>query len=140
MKVLILSILLIVCGPFLLIGIYEGWQNYNELRTLNYAKGTVVRNVYTTILIDGNEAGAYQPVVEFATSRDEKATFTDKVGSLPADYEPGSSVGVIFDPTDPQATARLYSWKSFWLVPALLSTVGLLPIIVALVLMRRFRL
>ena len=135
MKIFVWIILALTCLPFLGIGLYETFENVSELRGFGRAAGTVVGNTYSQTNIDGNLAGAYQPVVEFIAPGGEKIRFTDGVGSLPADYEIGAPVEVLFNPEKPQ-DARLYSWKRFWLVPSILSAVGFLPIAVAFILMR----
>lgn len=139
MKSLIL-IISAICGlPFVGVGLHEVYQSSREIENFAHASGTVVGNSYATVMNDGNVSGVYLPIIEFVLPDKGKIRFTDKVGSLPPDYEVGASVEIIYNVENP-ADARINSWKRLWLVPVLLIAVGLLPIIVGIILARRLQL
>jgi len=92
-------------------------------------RGTVVDNVYRPFAEGG---AAYVPVVEFQTHDGETVRFTDGVGTIPPDYEVGTEVKVLYDPDDVHH-ARVASWKRLWLAPTILTCVGLVPVLIAVV-------
>lgn len=136
LSLMAVALVALISFPFLGIGLYEAYQNWQKINAYTQTSGTVVGNSYATTNDGGNISGAYYPVVEFKPEGTaETVRFTDGIGSLPPDYEPGAKVRVIYRPDNPKE-ARLYSWKRIWLVPSLLIFIGLLPIIVAVILMR----
>ena len=139
MKLFVSIILACMCLPFLGVGLYEVYESKRELDSFQHTVGRVTGNTYSQTNIDGNVSGAYHPEVEFADANGKKIRFTDGIGSLPPDYETGAEVEVIFNPEAPEK-ARLYSWKRFWLAPSIFIAVGLLPMIIAFILMRRLNL
>ena len=136
MKKIVSIFLAFTCLPFVCVGLYEGFQNKRELDAYAHTTGIVTGNAYSLTNTDGNVSGAYHPVVEFTDIRGNKLKFTDGIGSLPPDYETGSQVEVVFDAENSQ-NARIHSWKRFWLAPAIFIIVGLLPILIAFILIRR---
>ena len=128
LNVLIGAVLFLFGCPFFGIGAYEAIEAQQEAKTSTIVAGTVVDNSYQTTYNDGNEDGAYYPVVEFADSTGETVRFTDGVGSLPPDYEVGEQVQVLYNP-EGTYPARISSWKRVWLVPILLMCVGGMPIL-----------
>jgi hypothetical protein len=136
MKVFVYLILSVTCLPFFAVGAFETYSTARELQSNARVVGTVTGNVYSTTNNDGVVSGAYHPAVEFTDLSGAKARFTDRIGSLPADYELGMSVEVIFEPDKPQ-NARIYSWKRFWLAPTIFVLVGVLPFLIAALIMRR---
>jgi hypothetical protein len=123
------GVLFLAGCPFFGIGAYEAVEAQQETQTFIAVTGTVVDNSYQTTYNNGNEEGAYYPVVEFTVSTGEKVRFTDGVGSLPPDYEAGEQVPVLYNPED-MHEARLNTWKRVWFVPTLLICIGGLPILV----------
>jgi hypothetical protein len=108
MKVFVYLILTATCLPFFLVGAFETYSVARELQTNARAVGTVTGNAYLIMNSDGVISGAYQPIVEFTNLSGAKTDFTDPIGSLPADYEPGATVEVVFEPDKPR-NARIYS-------------------------------
>ncbi|HEY8560442.1 MAG TPA: DUF3592 domain-containing protein [Pyrinomonadaceae bacterium] len=138
MKTFIFIVLSVCCLPFAGVGLYEIYEIEREAASSAHAVGTVSGNSYQQTNIDGNVSGAYHPVVEFTGANGEKIRFTDGVGSLPQDYEPGAAVEVVYSRQQPEK-ARIYSWKRIWLAPSIFIAVGLLPLAVAAVIMRRLK-
>ena len=139
MKLFISVILAFTCLPFLGVGLYEVYESKRELDASLRSVGRVTGNSYSQINIDGNLSGAYHPVVEFTDARGDKIRFTDGIGSLPADYEIGAAVEVVYNQETPDK-ARIYSWKRFWLAPTIFIVVGLLPVIIGIIVLRRLNL
>ena len=139
MKSLIL-VISAVCGlPFLGIGLHEAYRNNRDIENFALASGMVVGNSYANVFNDGQVSGVYLPIVEFVLPDGRKIRFTDRVGSLPPDYEVGASLEIIYNPDNP-SNARINSWKRLWLVPVLLMIVGSLPFIVGIIISRRLQL
>jgi Protein of unknown function (DUF3592) len=126
----IVAVALAVFGsPFLGVGLFEAYKNLEERKQFVVVSGTVVGNSYSTTNDEGVVSGAYYPQVEFETLQGLKVRFTDGAGSLPADYDIGDRVKVLYNPRNAKE-ARISSWKRLWLVPTILTTVGLLPLVV----------
>jgi hypothetical protein len=121
-----LLIPLIAVAPFLLIGLSQAYQVVQQERNWISAPGTVVDN---TIVARATGA-SYAPVVEFRTMEGETVRFTDDVGTVPPEYEVGAKVKVLYDPNDPH-NAQLVSWERLWIGPVLLIGSGLLPVLIA---------
>lgn len=136
MKIFVYLILAAVCLPFFAVGAFEMYSAARELQSNACAVGTVTGNVYSLTNNDGVVSGTYQPTVEFINLSGAKTIFTDRIASLPADYEPGAAVEVVFDSDKPE-NARVYSWKRFWLAPLIFVFVGVLPVLIAAIIMRR---
>jgi hypothetical protein len=118
---------LVVGIPFLLIGLSEGYKSLRLERRWVSTRGTVVDNHWQAFAQGG---AAFVPVVDFQTLEGETVRFTDGIGSIPPDYEVGSEVRVLYDPDDIHS-ARVVSWKRLWLAPTLITSVGLLPVLIA---------
>jgi len=138
MKAIILVFVAICSLPFFGVGLYEAFENYGETVNFVRTEGTVAGNSYQTLTEDGVTSGFYLPEVEFLLADGRKIRFTDKAGSLPPDYEKGAKVDVLYDPKNPE-TARINSWKRVWLAPSIFMTVGLLPLIIAAVILHRLK-
>lgn len=136
MKTFFGAIILLICLPFLAVGIYESGEAYAQLQTFSRAVGIVRGNSYLTTTSDVVVSGAYHPNIEFIDQTGEKNSFTDGIGSLPADYETGESVEVIYDSQNP-LNARIYSWKRFRLAPFIFIAVGIVPALIAFLIMRK---
>ena len=120
---LVLLVLLLVGAPFVVIGGTEGWATWRRLQRFPTVAGMVVGNDYRT---SDDNGGAYYPVVAFTPAGGAEVRFTEGIGSLPPDFAPGTRVRVLYDPARPR-DARIVTWKRLWLVPALLTAVGILP-------------
>jgi len=119
---------IVVGAPFLLIGLSEAYKTVQLERSSISARGTVVDNM-TVAFASG---ASYAPVVDFRTMEAGMVRFTDGVGTIPPDYEVGAEVKVLYDPDDVHS-ARVVSWKRLWLGPTLLIGAGLLPVLIAAV-------
>lgn len=138
MKTIVLAIVAFCSLPFFLVGLYDAYHNIHEISIFIQTEGTVVENSFVTIVEDGNGVGSYLPQVEFALPDGNKIRFTDKVGSLPPDYEIGETVQIIYQPENP-ANACINSWKRIWLAPVILMSVGILPLIICFVILHRLK-
>jgi hypothetical protein len=125
---LVALLLVLVGGPFLVLGLHEAATTRRQLDTFSTARGTVVGNTYQE---GGGEdgSGAYYPVVEFKPEDARPVRFSDGVGTLPPDYDLGASVVVLYDRQNPN-DARIHSWKRLWLMPTLFTGIGLLILLV----------
>lgn len=132
----ILAGVMLLGSPFVAVGVGEGLKTESELRQSRSTRGTIVDNRLVAEQRDGVEEHAYQPVVEYRDESGAARRFTDAVGSLPADYAVGESVDIAYA-RDGEARPRILSWKRLWLVPTLLSAVGVLPGLVCFVILRR---
>jgi hypothetical protein len=139
MKLFVYLILSLICLPFFAVGTFEMYSAVRELESNARTIGTVTGNVYSTTNFDGTISGAYHPTVEFTNLSGSKTSFTDAVGSFPADYESGAQIEVYFEPNKPH-NARIYSWKRFWLAPLIFILVGALPVLIAGIISRRLNL
>jgi hypothetical protein len=123
-------------SPFVAIGAHEAYQTNAQLRESVRLPGTVVANRLVVDQRDGLEEHAYQPEVTFQSPDGATHRFTDGAASLPPDYALGEQVTVLYAAAQPKKT-RIVSWKRLWLVPTLFVTVGLLPGVIAWLVMRR---
>lgn len=76
---------------------------------------------------------SYRPIVRFTTTTGSAEEFTDSVSSNPAPYHEGAVVPVRYDANNP-GNARLDSGFRLWLLPALLSGIGLAFLVIGVVL------
>lgn len=132
---IVIGFVALMSFPFLGIGLYEAYENRKKINDFIQTTGTVVSNTYATTSHDGTLSGAYYPVVEFTQADGTLVRFSDGIGSLPADYSVGTQVAIAYNPQNPQ-DARIYTWKRIWFVPALFIAIGLLPPVIALVIIR----
>ena len=116
--------------PFLYIGLSEVYKAEQMVNTLVAARGTVVDNVWQAFAHGG---AAYVPVVEYQTRGGRVVRFTDGIGTYPAEYEVGAEVKVLYNPEDVQ-NARIYSWKRIWFAPTLITSIGMIPLLIGVVL------
>jgi hypothetical protein len=124
-----LLIPLVIGVPFLLVGFSEAYKSLQLERSWVSTRGTVVDNYWEAFAHGG---AAYVPVVDFQTADGKAVRFTDGIGSVPPDYEVGTEVQVLYEPDDVRS-ARVVSWKRLWLAPTLITCVGLLPVLIAVV-------
>ena len=136
MKLFVLAILAICCLPFFGVGLYEAYKSNLEISDFICTNGTVVGNSYVKVTKDGDVSALYLPEVDFFLPTGEKIHFTDTIGSLPPDYKVGTRLDVIYEPANPH-NARVNSWKRIWLAPLILMSVGLLPIVIGAIFLRR---
>jgi hypothetical protein len=123
-----LLIPLIAGAPFLLIGLSETHKTVQLERTWVSTGGTVVDNTVVAFAT----GASYAPVVDFQTWEGKTVRFVDGAGSIPPDYQVGAEVHVFYDPGDVR-NARVASWTRLWLGPTLLICSGLLPVLIAAV-------
>ena len=124
-------IILAVALPFICIGLSEAWKAQVMLKSFIGVRGIVVGNDYlsTTDLQDSAKVSwAYHPVVRFTTVEEREFVFTDGVGTIPADYDVGDEVEVLYNPEDPQ-DATIKNWKRVWFGPLWIIAIGILPIL-----------
>jgi hypothetical protein len=112
--------------PFLGIGLSEVYKTAQMVNAFTAARGTVVGNIWRPFAEGG---AAYVPVVEFQTRDEQVVRFTDGIGTYPPEYEVGAQVSVLYDPADVQ-NARVNSWKRMWFGPTLITSIGVLPILI----------
>lgn len=126
----------LLCSPFWLIGLWEAHAVREQLERGQQVPGTVVGNRQTVDHRDGIEEHAFHPEVRFRALDGSERRFTDGVGSLPPDFTIGEGVVVLYAPAHP-STARIVTWKRLWLAPTLFIGVGLLPGLVAWLVLAR---
>lgn len=124
-------IILAVAVPFLFIGITQLCKAQSMIENFTTTRGTVIgtdflRNVNPQD--NSNSSWTIHPKVSFTTSQGEEISFTDPVGSYPADYEVGDKVEVLYNPKNPQE-ATIKNWKQIWFAPLWITVIGLLPIL-----------
>ncbi|NMC14391.1 MAG: DUF3592 domain-containing protein [Chloroflexi bacterium] len=125
------AIILTVALPFLFIGFVELRKAQSLIENFNTALGTVTG---TTYLRNVDETGStnpswlIHPVVRFTTPQGEEISFTDRVGSNPAEYKVGDKVEVLYNPDHPQE-ATIKNWMQVWFTPLGITSIGLLLIL-----------
>ena len=124
------GVLLCVAGPFLLIAVSMAVDNWRMLRAYATADGTVIDHAHGWSDDPNDTTGTFYPIVRYQPEDRRPHTFTDPVGSYPADYAIGETVPVLYNPAD-LSDARIPSWKRLWLLPTIFGVVGLLPLITA---------
>ena len=124
----VILIPVLVGGPFLIIGLSEVYKTAQTINAFAATRGTVVDNVWQAFAEGG---AAYTPVIEFQTADGQTVRFTDGIGTYPPEYEAGAQVNVLYDPQDVHH-ARLNSWKRIWFGPTLITSIGVLPILVGI--------
>jgi hypothetical protein len=134
----VIGFIALISFPFLGLGLYEAYENRKKVNAFIHTTGTVVDNTYSTTNHDGTLSGAYYPVVEFAQANGTLVRFNDGIGSLPPDYAAGAQVAVVYDPLNPK-DARVYTWKRIWFVPTLFIAIGLLPTVIAFVIVKALK-
>lgn len=82
---------------------------------------------------DIDEGDMFSPVIEFATQDGETVHFVSSVSSSSPPHI-GQPVTVLYDPASPK-NARIKSWASLWMLPALLLGLGGLMFVLGLVLL-----
>jgi hypothetical protein len=80
----------------------------------------------------GSEGTTYQPVVSYATREGETCRFTDSVATSPPGFSVGESVPVAYDPANP-TQAKLLKPFRLWFVAGLLSSMGVLFVVIGVV-------
>ncbi len=127
---------LAIAGPLLLLGgLYVG-QNMLRLEQNG------VRVAGTVVALERSGAGedeTYYPVVRFSSYEGAAYQFKDRTGSNPPSYRPGADVGILYLAADPQQSALIDRGIWNWLLPILLSGLGLAAIVGFLALIRKPR-
>jgi hypothetical protein len=127
-------IVFVVSLPFLVIGTSEIFQAKGAADQYTRTPGSVVGNDYLGITDPEDStrtSWAYYPMVRFTSKSGQELTFTDGVGTYPAEFEIGDVVEVLYDPDQPQQ-AKINSWKRIWFAPFWIFGIGLVPIIALL--------
>lgn len=122
-------IAILMGSPMFCIGLSEAYKSAQITRTFVATEGTVVDNVFRPFAYNG---AAYVPVVEFQTHDGQGVHFEDGIGTYPPEYEVGTLVSVLYDPKDVQ-NAQVNSWKRVWFAPTLITSIGMLPILIGIV-------
>ena len=112
--------------PFLSIGLSEKYETARMVGESVATRGTVMDNVWRAFAEGG---AAYVPVIEFRARDGQAVRFTDGIGTVPPEYEVGAEVEVLYDPEDVRDT-RIQSWKRLWFGPTLITSIGVLPLLV----------
>jgi hypothetical protein len=106
-------IILAVAVPFLFIGLTELGKAQSMVKNFTTTRGTVIGTDFLRN-VDADDSTkspwAIHPKVSFTTPQGEEISFTDPVGSYPADYEVGDRVEVLYNPENPQE-ATIKNWK-----------------------------
>ncbi|MGB9179614.1 MAG: DUF3592 domain-containing protein [Pyrinomonadaceae bacterium] len=79
----------------------------------------------------GKSGHLYYPQVQFTAASGQPVTFQSSVGSNPAGYSVGQTVGVLYDQRNPQQ-AEIDSAQSLWFVPGCMFAMGLLFLVLGL--------
>jgi len=78
------------------------------------------------------EGSMYAPIVRFTTTKGEVVEFTSKTRSRPAEYDPGDTVEVLYQPDAPN-DAEIDSPFERYFAPTLLGGIGLVLAVVGAV-------
>ncbi|MBN1535980.1 MAG: DUF3592 domain-containing protein [Anaerolineales bacterium] len=124
-------IVLVVAVPFLFIGMTELFKAQSMIENFTSTRGTVIGTDFLRN-IDAQDSTisswTIHPRVRFTTPQGQEVSFTDSVGSYPADYEVGDKVEVLYNPENPRE-ATIKNWKYIWFAPLWITAIGLLPIL-----------
>jgi len=124
-------IILVVALPFLFIGFTELRKAQSMTSKFTTTTGAVtgtdfLRNVDAE---DSSKSSwTIHPKVSFTTPQGQEISFTDSVGSYPAEYEVGDKVEVLYNPQNPQE-ATIKNWQQVWFAPLWITAIGFLPIL-----------
>lgn len=135
MRGLLFILIALISVPLLWISIAAIKNTIIEQNNAKKVQAKVIGHVAQT----GAGGTVYQTQVEFRLPSGQLIQFTDPVGTYPADHLPGERVWVYYPETEPWK-AYIYSFKRTYLVPMILLIVGLLPIILAIWMIRKFSL
>ena len=105
----------------LAIGTYLYMREAAFVRRAEHATGTVARLVY----VSGKNGGSYLPIVDFQTRDGRTIEFRSNVSSNPPSHHEGESVGVLYDPANPQH-ASLDSFETLHIGSFVLSLLGVI--------------
>ncbi|MFH6990099.1 DUF3592 domain-containing protein [Flavobacterium collinsii] len=117
-------------GLTLLVGaFYLFQQKLNFIEKANIVYGTVIES----IPLAGNKNGSlYYPNVSFVTKSGKQIDFTSNVGTSLPSYIEGSSVKVLYDPTNPNK-AEIDGIYGYIVDPMLLGGLGVFFLLMGLV-------
>lgn len=79
-------------------------------------------------VVSALNAGGSHPQIDFTTPNGTRVSYPQ--GGLIFGYRPGQSVRVLFDPRDPEGTARLDAFGALWFDTVALSVLGLVFLVV----------
>lgn len=119
------------CGASVLLGIgftVRGWRLVQLTRAFRQTAMST-EGVVKAIQHERSATKSYQyPIIEFVDHQRVTRTFTDKVGSTTGCPQPGTRLGVLYDPTNPEH-ARIDGFKYLWMFPVLVFVMGLWEIV-----------
>jgi len=81
-------------------------------------------------VVEGLNAGGSHPQIGFTTAAGARVSYAQ--GGLIFGYRPGQPVRVLFDPADPERTARVDAFGVLWFDVLGLSFIGLISSIIGL--------
>jgi Protein of unknown function (DUF3592) len=114
----------------LAIGMFFYFRTRNFLASAVAVSGTVVEFQSSS----GSEGGTvYKPVVSYQTYEGETRQFVDSIATNPPGFEVGETVPVAYVPGDP-GRAKITKPFRLWFVAGLLSSMGLLFLVLGVVL------
>jgi hypothetical protein len=121
---LLVGLLFVLIGIAVLVGGVIGAvkQSREGARRVS-ATGTVVDLLKR--VVNPGSGGIYCPVVEFTTAAGQTVRFESEFGTMPAGHQLGQSIGVKYDPGNPQM-AEVDSATSRWLGPGCMIGMGVL--------------
>ena len=118
----------LVFGIFLLVGLgllggtaFLVADTRSDIARADKADGTVVDLIGEQ---DSDGDTMYYPRVRYVTRYGNPVEFTGSVGSSPAAFDVGESVGVLYDPAAPEE-ARIDTFFQLWFAPLILGGIGL---------------
>ncbi|CAA9201263.1 DUF3592 domain-containing protein [Flavobacterium collinsii] len=116
-------------GLTLLVGAFCLFQQkLNFIEKANIVYGTVIES----IPLAGNKNGSlYYPHVSFVTKSGKQIDFTSNVGTSLPSYIEGSSVKVLYDPTNPNK-AEIDGIYGYMVDPVLLGSLGVFFLLIGL--------
>ncbi|QQR69685.1 MAG: DUF3592 domain-containing protein [Alphaproteobacteria bacterium] len=104
---------------------WMGWQSFEFVASSTSAEGEVVK-----IQESVSSRRRYRPVVEFTTEDGRTIRFVGS-GSVPAMYEKGETVSVLYNPDHPEG-AKIDSLLDLWGGPLVLGFFGSIPFLALL--------
>jgi len=81
-------------------------------------------------VVEGLNAGGSHPQIGFKTPAGARVSYPQ--GGLISGYRPGQPVRVLYDPANPDGTARVDAFGALWFDVLILSTLGLIFSIIGL--------
>ena len=105
------------------LGAYQIFRTQREISSGMRVQGVVVRSHL--------EQGGYYPIVRFETTEQGIIRFTDRSGYFQPEFQDGQQVEVLYPPYEPEK-ARIFTPQRFWFAPLVMTTAGVLPLVIGL--------